>query len=1851
MKKLGGKSFWIILVISITSLILLVLGIIFLTKENAKEFYSAGYIISSNASKTDKYYFDENTVYKENVLGEYVFKDANNKEVSTGKDNFIHYLDNSLSFMKNGVILDLDNFDNNIVPYYNITDKSIIKYNGGRYNIETSDKTLIFNNFLGRIDENKYIVVGSDISVKLAGNETPVSGNYFEIMFVENGIVKVENQEGSYQTVGDGTTVFVGDKIKINLGDKAVLYGDETKLSLTEMTIDGNENIDIVPNGVIKEEDKNNNPNGQDGNGSENSGNEGTGTDGSGNADNGNGQDGDATGGNDQNGEDNNQTVLKQEVSVDLITGSAGINSISASFQVIDTADFIKGNLILTLTNTTNGSRVYTKELANVTDIQDVNISSLSPDCNYIMTIYDSGNNTAYFQKVFKTESLDLKLKRGLVTTDLLSYSLDFGANSEIKSANISLYDEEGKQIGESRTIDNETSSVTFDGLTHNTNYNVLVDSVIFNNTNYADIYTISTSDVTLKNKPTVGEISVDTDNEAQIFTLPLPEVTDEDNSIVSYNYYVYKAEDLSIDTMNTATPVYQTEITKEKINSENIKNLTLRVGENNITGKQNYRYKIVVVYNDNYKYGEIETTYSDNFIVIGKPSVEFKEELVDFNQIVGTIKIRDESCTIPIEGRSCFDQGNKFTIRYYGGQNTTKIPIEGVTFDPEKLEYHLALNGLTENTSYTFEVYAAVDLHEGSGIKEDSYIGGFTVTTSGIEALKMQNWTQKESTFDLPINISTSMIPTVIESDYGDKLATLTFNLYRGDVKNGMQSEPIATVVETENIKEKYYNKDFSLTSSFFGINSLDELRELSGGKLNRYYTLEVTDAYDSEGINEFTIMDNMFVFETPSILLLEDEVAMPEIVAEEITNLQMKSGEFEKYAPENNQALGKYDYTLEDSIVRGYKVTALFDKSKIESYFQGSNPVTKLNFYAYDSADRQVGEVHIDLTKENEYTAYFFLLNGTEYDVVDEKMTRGNTYKFTYDISIDTNNDGEDDELFPSNRPVSDEYTSVKQDPKFNLYIDNSTENSLTYKYKILDYDNAIYKRDGTYKIYYKIKDDPEEYFAEITKDNNFNTFTIENLTNSSIYTLDYYRASTKNSNGILKISLGSYYFDGYYDANDYNLGFRLEYGNFDNRLKIVIPNNDFLNRISAYLLTLKAGDKEYSKVITNLIEYDEENKYIVIDYADIADFKGKDIKVSLVAFYDTGFIGFSNPTRLGVYLKDLGLVDEANQSKVGYVYQTTNTTVPGNYVYVNNGAFLGSTTPKGILGYDLNTSLSNWQLSMSNLVNIADQSFINYGTITKNTNVQITQNGIYEVSASSNKYTFNPKVLDKANIQTEDDNFKFTSITPKVSSTVKPLINGATIDINLSVDSETLANDFVKTDGKYKFYIDIYTKNVCADGEEDCSEELVFLKTIETDYDNLNDITFEGLAPDSQYYYKISANMNKNDETVKTPLFDYNRSGYVEYVNTFNTLNKDAIFQRVDVNYTSGDKDMIIYSKRVLNITSRLLTKTNFNIRYELYNPEDELKYTYTVLNEDIEEKGGTFSAPYVEDITGNDFVFGNDYYTLKIIAVTTDLNLELELYNSKLRNAFGVDVGELDSPIFTVTPEAFIEEKDGTYNYGIRYSIVLKDIDRVINDGIYHIELQDAAYNNACPGHESDCTRTIDIKRDNFNITEVFNNLTPDTNYVIYIYADTYRNNVSLTEKESVVYVRKGQYTKNNLNFSLGAVTPTAATKNKLVITFAGAANLEHTLKKIDYDIAVQGGAKVASGSYTIGTDINFKKDKDNYPTLEISMPDGKELGLNNYILITYYIDDGNGNLTKLEINGKTVHQYTVKDASS
>lgn len=1764
-KMMKDKSFWLILVISIVTLIALIVGVIFLTRQNSREFYSAGYIINSTASKSDKYYFSDKTVYKENVFNEYVFKDVDNKEVSTAKDNFIHYLDNSLSFMKNGVILDLDNFNQNIAPYYNITDKSIIKYNNGGYYIETADKTLVFGNFLGRITDNKYIVVGNDISVKLAGNDKPVEGSYFEILFVEDGIVKIENQEGSYQTISEGTVIYIGDNIKIDLGDKSLNYGEEAKLNLTELTIDGNENIDIVPEEELV--DKGEKPEDGAGNGNETDTGNNIGED-SGNRepDEGNNEENDKP-----NGETN--TVLKKEVAVNLIDAETTVNSIKAKFQVIDTMEAIKGNLVLTIVNTTTGDTVYTKLLSNTPEEQLISVSALDSNCNYVMKIVDETNevSTQYFQKSFRTKSLDLILKREMVAEDSLTYYLDFGANSDVTKATVSIYTKDNLDVPfKYHVVEKENnSSVTFDGLTNNTEYVIKVHKVYIETTPDRK-YESTTSDITLKNPPKLGNIFVKTNNDAKVFTLMSDAADDKDNAIVKYTYQIF--EGVTLDNQDTIKPIYSFD--RKEHNDE-----TLKIGEVtdrdgnviNLKGNTDYWFRLVAQYYDNYRYNEVKTTLSAPFNVIGLPTISFEPDVVDINRISGYVVINDEGCTVPFVGRECYDQPNNFVIRISGGEENVLDSeiIPNVVADGKKQRLYFEATGLEAGQRYAFEVYATVDKKNGEKPITNYPMGGFFQTTANINALKVVSWKPNEYSDDNPVSMSASIISSNPQDQSYKNLSKITFNLYEGDVEKYIDDpelKPIATFTDTENVVDKYYNKNFSIDFSMFkydeslvnpgSTSNVDILRDLSGGKLAEYYTIEITDAYDAY-TSRYDIVPGTGVekYEMPKFVLIKENVLEPTIEVKEITNEMIGSDKYKDYG------LNVVEELKADNSVRGYEVTARFDKEEIERIIKNNNAISSVNFYVKDvNSGYEFEPTIVENVDTDEVTTIFFLKDGTDYHIDDNVMTRGNTYSFAIDLSI---NDGSV-KLFPEKKVVDkDEWTSLKVKPVIRYYVENSSEESITYKYRFVDYDKALYSEEEKYYIHYKVNGSEEEFEpVEYIVDENYNMFTLNGLSNGVIYDFGYKYALDKGNDSVTQKNV-SYYFDGYYDLRN-EFKYSLNPKENSNELQIVIENSEFSDRISAYLLTLSVDgiSKKYQKVISKLDDCNDK-KCIVFNYKDVNTqdypFKGKNINVKLEAFYDTGFVGFGQSSLLGDYFNNLGYVSEENAPKVGFVYQTNGVSGRGKYFYIENDKFITTDDnglaldyPRGILGFEFKDTI----LNTTNLIDDNNKTFVSFDTIKYN-NVTVTKSamlGGINISGIDG-ITVNPKVLDKISVSGEES-FKFTSIIPNVNTkNVKSFINGVVMDIELDLDSDTLKTDYILDDeNKYSFYVDVYK---CPEGidcfKQKINDNFEFIKSVKVKYsehEDFKNVAFYGLDPATSYRYRISADMNISGEPDNVTLFT---SEGVPFENAFTTLTKEKILANSGyVGYSlksfidyDKNNNRSIYDSRKLSFVTELNSAykeqlINFNLKYTLSNNNGQ-EFEYIVLEDDI--KNNDFKPKFDFNIADTkskgDFVFGQDYHELVITAVTTDLNKELELYRNKLiynggSNKFGIldayvnkNQYGYDEKQFTVNyKNESLYDMDNN-DYSIKSTITVTDVDKVIKDGVFYVRLQDRFSANMLECAVGDanckleCDKTYGLNEEN----EAFDNNCRLTIKIEKIYdenKDTYKIKGSCLEMDNKKY---------------------------------------------------------------------------------------------------------------------------------
>ena len=83
--KVIKKSFGIIMTLSVICLVLLIVGVVFLTKDNQKTFTKNGYIISYKSGNTEVYNFIEGEEYKHNVNGDLVFKTNDDEKVKVGR--------------------------------------------------------------------------------------------------------------------------------------------------------------------------------------------------------------------------------------------------------------------------------------------------------------------------------------------------------------------------------------------------------------------------------------------------------------------------------------------------------------------------------------------------------------------------------------------------------------------------------------------------------------------------------------------------------------------------------------------------------------------------------------------------------------------------------------------------------------------------------------------------------------------------------------------------------------------------------------------------------------------------------------------------------------------------------------------------------------------------------------------------------------------------------------------------------------------------------------------------------------------------------------------------------------------------------------------------------------------------------------------------------------------------------------------------------------------------------------------------------------------------------------------------------------------------------------------------------------------------------------------------------------------------------------------------------------------------------------------------------------------------------------------------------------------------------------
>ena len=1086
MFKFIKNKFLFILLISIATLAVLIVGALTLYKDNSRTFANDGYIIETSTKTNQKYYFSANTKYKENVEEKITFSDKESNTVAVDPASFVHYANGNVSFLQKGALVNLSDITSPMVSYYNITNDNTIVYEDNHYTVTSNDRKINIDSFVGRISDNKYLIAGKDLTIKIPTIEDRISGDYFEILYVEEGIIKIDNEEHSYQVTAQDSYAYIGDNITISLGDGKIFHDGDAKMLLSQITISGNENINL-------DVDEKQQSGGGSGDGSGSGTGEGSGENGDGVGGDGDGE-GDGTGSGDGTGGDGEGTgegdgtgggsggsgdgtgdgtggdgtggsggsggggvdVTTASPKVELIEAIVTSTTIDLSLQ-LNNANLAKGNVVAYLTNVATGAKETPKTINLTNGTFTLPYSTLVPNTEYALTIVETGieNEKQYFQKTFRTKELGIALEKNYATDSSLAYNILFDENTDVTKVHISIYDNNGTNTSISPnefTIsrDDLNNSAIFTGLQSNTSYSINVDTVWIDNIAYSNLYTINRIDTTLKQTPKISGIDVDANSEEVKFTIKLNNVTDKDKSIVSYTYNIYLATDITVENLN---PEVQYSITKNDSDP-----LVLNLNEiDELNTGVDYRCKIIAQYNDNEMIREVSTDYSSNFLIKSKPKINFELKNADMSGVEGILTLIDANCTVPMRGRQCSNSANNFTIRYYDiEKEETNENDTSISFNPETLTSELILDNLTSNTTYAVKLFGNYYdddniLHPNVQIGDTFYVK--TDKSPNIYFKVVGDNKSGEPTEADVVTFKARLEPpqNIELEDLYEEISNINFKLYSGRYNNKEKLIGTYTITDKNAITDLF--NEMTIKNSLFEDatqlkkGKLDSLADLiavtnnSTKTLNSAYTVEVEGTYKSG--EKILIEDSIYTFNLTASYYLDARIATNPnetyITVSPILKKHLTTEEMEELAKKITNL-----EELNDETIVGLTIENSLSDIFVDSAFTYEKVVVDYTIYN-NTTKKETKTISVDMGNKYQPKTQTIYLDSSELDDGNKYFTRGYKYKIGYTLNFVTE-DGSNPVY--TNDKLYKIVSIDRQDPIYTQYISTSDSNGVTYR-----------------------------------------------------------------------------------------------------------------------------------------------------------------------------------------------------------------------------------------------------------------------------------------------------------------------------------------------------------------------------------------------------------------------------------------------------------------------------------------------------------------------------------------------------------------------------------------------------------------------------------------------------------------------------------------------------------------------------------------------------------------------------------------------------------------------------------
>lgn len=833
------------------------------------EFPADGYLLSvvdedsPDDSVNKQNYFNGGDKFTPKYPGKVTFKDTNGDNVAVDSHTFIHYQSGSMGSFTRSVLVDTANLDTDALSYYSISNKSLLEKTANGYNVSNAGETVSFSHFIWKLSGEQYMAVSPEITLSVSDGVEQTFADYIEVKYMDEGVVYLINQEGTYSTVSSNAYLELQNGVRIYLGSKNVSNGDLVVMNLSQMIVDSDDNIEIIPDEEYKKENVSQPlidvdvSDGQAGEPGE-SGEPGT----SGNTgENGNAGEAGISGspgapgsaGSDGDDAENSDVIYNPEVvpifTAELTPSSYGVDALIR----FDDNETQVTKATVSIIEKSTGSEAWRKDITQDLASQlQVSCNTLKQSTEYLFVISSTYNDRRgesvtqdIYKRIFNTTAFGVSIDKKYVTEDAIVLNLTKENNSDIDRVRVKYFNEDmlllgygdGSQDDPLYDSSNQTfqigsagegtkTVVEFNGLDRNTPYYMQIEVVSLKGG--VDVSIVPTNSFalkeykTLKAKPQIGKPTVKSSELTNSFVIESSNIVDPDDGIKILRYEIYEASSIVDGEIKGGTV-----LVKEK---ENGAALNLSIDGKTIRRETDYVARIVAIFDDNDGTVEYNSEFSEVFNTSASawPTIEneIKSNMITASTVEGKLIVTDTSKIINP------DRG--LWIKYSSNTAINGHIREGVIDVSDEIIANGAVTGIYEipyeikalksEQAYTISLYAGEINVEGEK-SHSVMVGSKGFVTNSYAPLFIDSVVKKqvgENVFNVDIVFRPSNEETEEElrkntskieglENVGDmsgkSLTYVKFALYAPNEKNNAPSDAQLGVYGVTGIESKSYS------------------------------------------------------------------------------------------------------------------------------------------------------------------------------------------------------------------------------------------------------------------------------------------------------------------------------------------------------------------------------------------------------------------------------------------------------------------------------------------------------------------------------------------------------------------------------------------------------------------------------------------------------------------------------------------------------------------------------------------------------------------------------------------------------------------------------------------------------------------------------------------------------------------------------------------------------------------------------------------------------------------------------------------------------------------------------------